>query len=630
MSAVETRPSASLRGGRRSLEGVEGVKITEDLRFHALVGRFSLRLRLSLAEVQSQSPVPLTSDWVVLIDPCYPLGPIKVHPAREGGLRGTFPHQAINREQAREIPWLSGNLCLETPERAPLGRLALTQEPSHPDLRLRWHVLRAMDWLEAAASGRLLQPGDPFELPAVLVAPDQPLTLVFSEDQRSLLTWLATKERVGRATLIDAAGKHAVVAEFSHIDGRSIMAARWGYALSESALPRIPALWMRLDAPPTLHPWQAPCTFGGLRRAARTQGIELDAMLRPLVNHLRDHERSILLLGSPIPERVGEQPAQMHWQVFELPRPGAKKAETPPSRRSPRQQRSYLRGFRDNALGRWQKERQGKLADERPLRWLNSENWHSDRTGARGRFMEQLRLSKIAIVGVGALGALLGELLIRGGAEDVLLIDHDKLAVGNLVRHPLHMDALGENKARALAEHLNTCSPHARVAAVDSILPWDPQKAQEQIADRQILLDCTGEDGPLEVLAQIASPEPKLFFSISVGRAARRLYFFSASARSFPRDEFHAQLTPWLTTDWQGVSTRDLPWEGAGCWHPLWPGRLDDLMLLAATSAKLLEAGAAKPEASPRLQVFERWNDADETFAGLRRVLTPESGEHHG
>lgn len=626
MSAGEKRPSAALRGGRRALEGIEGVRILSDLRFHAGFNRFSLRLQISIAEVNNQALVPLTSDWFVLIEPWYPLGSIGVYPAREGGLRGTFPHQAQNLVQAREIPWLSGNLCLETPERLPLGRLAPTQQPWHPDLRLRWYVLRAREWLQAAAEGKLLQRGHPFELPAGPSRGEKPPTLVFSEDQRSFLAWRDLRERAGWATLIDVDGKHQVVSGFHTTEGRLITAANWGHAFSEEALPRARAFWIRLDAPPTLPPWQAPRTFGGLRRAARAQGVDVDLLVRPIERHLRGHGRSILLLGFPIPKRVGEPPEQMHWQAFELPEFGATKS--PHSRRGRTRSRGYLHGFRDNELGRWQQARQSGLADKRHLMWLKSENWHSDRIGARGRFMEQVRLSKIAIIGVGAVGALISELLIRGGAEDVLLIDDDKLVAGNLVRHRLHMDALGEKKSDALAEQLNTCTPHAHVTALDANLSWDPKLAQEQLADRQIILDCTGEDGMLELLAQIASAEPRMFFSISVGREARRLYFFSARALSFPRAAHHAQMERWLVADWQGVDVRDLPWEGAGCWHPIWPGRLDDLMLLAATAVKLLESEMSASESAPQLKVFERWNDPDEIFGGIRRVSTPVQGEH--
>jgi len=56
--------------------------------------------------------------------------------------------------------------------------------------------------------------------------------------------------------------------------------------------------------------------------------------------------------------------------------------------------------------------------------------------------------------------------------------------------------------------------------------------------------------------------------------------------------------------------------------------RLDDLMLLAATAVKLLESTISVSESAPRLQVFERWNDPDEAFGGIRRVSTPAQREH--
>ncbi|MFT3767497.1 MAG: ThiF family adenylyltransferase [Minicystis sp.] len=238
-----------------------------------------------------------------------------------------------------------------------------------------------------------------------------------------------------------------------------------------------------------------------------------------------------------------------------------------------------------------------------------------------------MRLSRIAILGVGAIGSLLAELLVRGGAEDLLLVDGEDLEIGNLVRHRLRMDALGKKKASGLAEDLDLTSPHARVKAHDEPLPSDPEEARRLLEDYPIIIDCTGDDAVLQILSQAHWPLPKRFFSISVGYAAKRLYFFSAGGAQFPFDAFLTQVEPFLEGERRAMAGQSLPREGAGCWHPCWPARLDDVMLMAASASKLIENEVAAPSPPPSLLVFEKRAGVDGTFEGIRRVSTvPEQG----
>jgi hypothetical protein len=353
------------------------------------------------------------------------------------------------------------------------------------------------------------------------------------------------------------------------------------------------------------------------------QGVSLDSLLRQVAARMRGQGAFPLLIGFPIPKRVGEAPCELHWQLLQIPALGPAQPEGGPyprARRGRRPPRGYLRGFRDDALGRWQHDREGPLADKRPIVWLKSENWHSDRIGARGRVMDRLRRSRIAIVGVGAIGSLMAELLIRGGVEDLLLIDGDDIEVGNLARHRLRMDSLPARKATSLAQDLNITSPHARVRDYPRTLPAALPEARALLEDQDVVLDCTAEAAPLQILSQVTWDNPKLFASISVGLGARRLYFFAARGVCFPLKTFDALVAPRLDEERQRTDVDDLPWAGAGCWHPHFPARLDDLMLMTATALKLLEAEAVRPHPSSRLQIFERATDPSDTFQGLFRL----------
>ncbi|MDC0744813.1 HesA/MoeB/ThiF family protein [Polyangium mundeleinium] len=615
-------PSEELKAGRRALDGVRGIELLRDVTWDPGSKRFFLRIRIEIEPVRANAQVPARTDWYVWVDPAYPFGSIKVYPAKRGGIDRTFPHQSRN-DARRGAPFRSGDLCLASPLRSSVGARLSPVEPLEPHRRLTWHVRRARTWLEAATRGALLPTGDHYELPAFPGASssaERP-TLVFAEGADDIASFRDVGVAYGLAALAElesSAERRVVVMEWADREGLIFARPRWGRVILE-APKKLLAAWILLPAAPVLPPWQAPATWGELRRAVASHGASLDRLLQPVVTRLRKEGPFLLLVGFPIPARVGEPARELHWQPIEVP------SLMPTQTRSRRgKARSFHHGFRDNALGRWQYARQGPLADKRRLAWRSSENWHSDRIGARGRLALEVRSARIVIIGVGALGSHVADLLVRMGVRDLLLIDGDTLAVGNLSRHRLGIDALGEPKASALAEALNLASPHACVRADDRGLPWDEREARKLLEGRDIVLDLTGEDAVLAALGARLMDATRLFVSISIGLSGRRLYFYSARAVAFPFDDFRARLRPWLDDSMGRSTDQDFVWEGAGCWHPLSPTRCDDVSLLGAVATKLLEGAATSRKCFPRLQVFERGDDEMGGFGGLTRVDAPE------
>ncbi len=55
------------------------------------------------------------------------------------------------------------------------------------------------------------------------------------------------------------------------------------------------------------------------------------------------------------------------------------------------------------------------------------------------------------------------------------------------------------------------------------------------------------------------------------------------------------------------------------CWHPVFPGRVDDIWLMAATAAKAVEQALTGPPGNPVLYVYEQ-QETDGAFGGVRMV----------
>ena len=77
----------------------------------------------------------------------------------------------------------------------------------------------------------------------------------------------------------------------------------------------------------------------------------------------------------------------------------------------------------------------------------------------------------ILLVGAGAIGGYLADLLVRGGAGlgngKLTILDPDLLKTGNIGRHRLGMESLGQLKSKALAQQILLSFPSANIESLD-------------------------------------------------------------------------------------------------------------------------------------------------------------------
>jgi hypothetical protein len=577
----------------------------EDTPIHDLLGhRWVVAVTLQLAD--SSAFVKARTRWCVLIDEEYPFGPIAIHPASAGGLTVTFQHQERNGLAAPGCSWRLGKLCLDSPFRA-IRQGTVPRDPvGDADGRLRWHVERALLWLGAAAAGTLVAAGDPFELPARPYAAEKNLVgirLVHDEGGQSLSRWIAQPKKAGTAVIAGLPGVTTVlaVAEFKASSGASIRAWK-GRGVKPIGEPPF-AMWALWPGPIVNPPWQAPGTWGALRRVGRAQGVDVDILLKQMAPRLRGaKKRGLLLLGYPMPERVGDRPVEIHWDAVVLPK--VPPASTPP------------RGFRANATGSWQRDRLSTFGDAVALEYIHTENWSAERLQARGRLPPTLCRANVAIIGVGALGSLLAEHLVRAGVRTINLFDGDALAAGNICRHAATLVDVGANKADAVTRRLLEVSPAASVKAVGLSLEGGANFVIDALEDSDIVIDCTASNEALSSLATGWWSSPRIFASFSLGAAARRLYSYATIGHQFPLPAFRAAIDPLVISDVTSQSSTTEVYEGPGCWAPLFPARYDDISLAAAVCVKELETVITKRPVADRLRVFER-KEIDDEFAGF-------------
>ncbi|MGD2092106.1 MAG: ThiF family adenylyltransferase [Candidatus Aminicenantes bacterium] len=363
--------------------------------------------------------IPKETEWFVLIDEGYPWGTIEFHPGRNNGIEVTFQHQSYNGPGGDDrLPWRSGNICCKTPMRS-LKRSEYDSEPINPGERLLWNFQRARDWLHNASKDQLVSPGDPFELPHF---PNDSSykngAVVFSEDANSLHVWNQIDENSGIAILeiYESAPKRIFVKIFLSAKNKELYRPCFGNAFSEKSKFSFECIWIKIRNLPVLAPWQAPVSWGELKRLFEEENLDLKDLLGGLLKQFRDGKKHILLLGFPIPKTFGGRFEQMHWQPIHMPVLSFGKEK----------------GFRPIEKGYQSRDFSMVFTENKSLNWYISENWHAEQISTRGRYPKSILNLSVVMIGAGAIGSMFGELLVRSGISSLFIIDNDKLELYGL------------------------------------------------------------------------------------------------------------------------------------------------------------------------------------------------------
>jgi hypothetical protein len=210
------------------------------------------------------------------------------------------------------------------------------------------------------------------------------------------------------------------------------------------------------------------------------------------------------------------------------------------------------------------------------------------------------------------------EMLVRGGAKDIVLVDHEKTEIGNLTRHTLTLKDVGKSKAGALGEHLLSISPYVKVKAIRCRFENASEGYIDEMKNANIVIDCSGSDDILHYVEQFSWENRPLFFSMSIGLDAKRLYVLVSRRNKFPRAYFQRRVEKWLKKDLKEYNGAELPRSGGiGCWHPAFPAMCDEMWLWAATALKYFVGYIQSKVECSKVAVFEQVKDGN-FFNGVR------------
>jgi len=133
---------------------------------------------------------------------------------------------------------------------------------------------------------------------------------------------------------------------------------------------------------------------------------------------------------------------------------------------------------------------------------------------------KRLQGTRVAILGVGAIGSHVAEELARAGVGQLLLVDYDLLWPVNLVRHAAPPGTpAGTRKTIALRDHLSQYPWVAvEVAGEDEGVVWTIDGLSRLFKSADIVIDATGHAGLAELAARVGHSEDKPYVSVALFR----------------------------------------------------------------------------------------------------------------
>jgi len=576
-----------------------------ELDYNSIDESWELCVELRLEESNEQ--IPAVTRWWYILSINYPFGEIKCYPDSAQGIKSTHNHQDSNILLPGK-KWAEGKLCLTEP--FGLDRISQHNDPvGNREARLKWYIQRTIAWIQAAINDDLVGSQEPFELPYIKYDADlSDFRLAYSEGQDSLTNWSNHYQCCGLATIssLRSITTRGIISQFKDWKNKQIISKWLKAPVDHRTETELLCFWWLWESPIVLPPWQSPRNWGDLRTIGKQHGIDVDTTLQMISNRVRDKGVCVLLLGYPIPKIKGESICEIHFEAIRIPALSSK--VKPPD------------GFRNNDQGFWMRERKEVFGDQKEIAYMHIENWHPDRLLARGRISEKLCETPTIVIGVGALGSVIAEMLVREGLLSILLIDDDVLSAGNVVRHTLTLNDIGKYKTEALKAKLEAINPQVVVETLHKKLPENQTDLHDVINDYRLVVDCTGSDEVLMLLSAPKFSTPKYLASFSLGYRADRLYAYIESGFFFSGDSFEASYRFWKeieALEWQSDGETI---EGAGCWSPLFPARYDDIVIAGSICVKLLEKLVTYNCQHARFMAFERLIESD-VCTGYKEVV---------
>jgi len=212
--------------------------------------------------------------------------------------------------------------------------------------------------------------------------------------------------------------------------------------------------------------------------------------------------------------------------------------------------------------------------------WGGTENIDYERFFGRGKLNKQITDSKVLIIGCGAIGSTLAELLVRGGVKNIILEDFDNLRGGNLSRANYDLYDLIYFKTSSLSKRLKSISPFVNVNTISIKLNnYDIEQIEQVFNEKiDIIFDCSTDPEVTFIIDKIDFKGE--VFSYAITNNAKS--FVSITGKKLTNQA--KVIFDYLENDPPTYI------EGAGCGYPTFEANFNDISSLLNLGLKTINS----------------------------------------
>jgi integrative and conjugative element protein (TIGR02256 family) len=197
--------------------------------------------------------------------------------------------------------------------------------------------------------------------------------------------------------------------------------------------------------------------------------------------------------------------------------------------------------------------------------WDNTYNASYDRYFGRGALNKNFANRKTLVIGNGAVGSSLSEILVRAGMRRIDLADIDIVEPGNICRSSYVFTEVSFSKSAQLKQKLENISPFVEVDIFSELKATSPksekyQEVFDKLKSYDLIIDCTANNEIIQMFTDMKLSN--LVCYISMSNKAREMIFVTNSDNSNIIERRNQMLYSF------GTFTEPEFREGTGCWHP--------------------------------------------------------------
>lgn len=212
------------------------------------------------------------------------------------------------------------------------------------------------------------------------------------------------------------------------------------------------------------------------------------------------------------------------------------------------------------------------------INWLITENIDYYRFFGRGKLDDKITNSNILIIGCGALGSSLAEILVRGGAKNIILEDFDTIKGGNLCRANYDLNDMIYYKTDSLTKRLKAISPFVNINSISVKLNnYDLDTIKDTFNKNvDIIFDCSTDTEVTYIIDKLDFIGKT--FSLAITNNAKSFVSITGD-----------NLTKQAKTIFDFVENEPPTYfEGTGCGYPTFEANYNDINALLNVGLKVI------------------------------------------